>query len=795
MPTPLLSRALLVGLACPLLIATATAGAWAAIGEVDRPVQTQQDLTGLLAQTAPQQQSVDQAKLASIVARVCPTLEACQQGLAGLLIRLNVVQQQLIASQEQVNQFSQAAQNAEAARQDLEQGQARVGGADQADMQEQLDFKDAEIQRLTQARDEALSKLTQVAELAQEQARQAQALGQQVKDLQVQIRQLRFARGETGETSAGASTLDPLTSPTSEDATREQELQRLFMERDELLAELRRLKQELNGDAPTPTLGQRSLFAVQELERLKKELDLLTENNVRQEQELAASRVRISRQQKSMEDAQRTIMTLSQERDALLAQVGQDGTSGLEGAAQNVDQRALTDRLAELTGELDQARARIADLRQENSKLEIALEGSAGTGAQAAANDRELSDLQGRLQAMQADKAALERQLIKLEEGRRSSRDDMAALTAALQDRDQTIAALQDQVLRLQNQGQSGADSAAALQQAEAALRDERAARVQERSEFEGLLANLGSQNQELEQALASLRAANDEERRGLVAEITRLSDELSQLRSLADLQQAQSGEQQGAVARLTQALEDAEQRHSAQLDLLGRAEDEIKALLADLNLARTAVADSQAQRQKAINDALELRRLLDDLIQDRDRLAQEVARLKQSSEREAHQQAQLAASQQAFREVEADRDRLRALLADKQREALELSRQLQRRQAVIDAQTAVGRNYDLLVVQLNDAEAELVLARMQISSMQQRLATLDQQDSAMGATAQPQPVPQAQSSLQPCNAAPTAGGQPLVPESPVQNEILQADPNVDARTLRLLEELRRIGR
>lgn len=758
------------------------ARAWAAAAErIDQQAAQTLPLAALAQAAQQQQPSAEQVQLANIIARVCPTLDACQQGLAGLLVRLNTVQQQLLLSQEQVRQL-----NALVAEKDAEaQGQGAT--EDQA-------------AAMAQVRDDALARLAEAARIAQEQAKEVQRLNGQVTSLEAQIRQLRFkndgdSEGEQGQQSLiRPLTLDALNSGAGD-------LERLRQEREALRTEVRKLNEKLAGSAEGLRLGQGNGSVAQaaalELERLRTEVGRLTADNRRQQQEGMNNSARIDRLQESLNEAQIDLATLRLERDKLRTALtaAQGGQSAASDASQTSEQdqrsrQAMIDRMGKLEAELEQARQQIARLRQDKQNLEAALEDGAAEQGDSGSSAQELAELNQALQAARADKAALERQLIKLEQDRRSNRDEVALLTQAVQQRDQTIAQLSDELQRLQSQSQ-GSEGPQAL----AALQAEQAARANERAEYERLLAELGGQNRQLEQTLDALRAASDEERRGLVAEITRLSDELLQLREFVDLQKAQSGDQQDAVARLTQALEDAEQKHSAQLDLLGRAEIEIKALLADLNTARSAVSDSQAQRQQAINDALELRRLLDDLIQERDQLALQVTALRQNGDRQAEQQAQLAASQIAFREVEADRDRLRGLLAEKQREALDLDRQLQRRQALIDAQTAVGRNYDLLVTQLNDAEAELVLARMQISALQQRLQGLDQQSRDLAPPAARSAVP---SLVEPAllarpQAADAQGDRDG--SSAVPGLTLQGDPDLDARTLRLLDELRRIGR
>lgn len=800
----------------------------------------------------------DDAQLAAVVERVCPTLDTCRQALAGLLVRLNTTQQQLINAQEKIRQLQDFVRLVENARQAVRQnpdlaGQGLTGDAAAVveQLQLQLGFSAAEIQTLEQARDQALAALEKVSNEARVQARSALAQSQEVQRLQARL----AALGEDVETDSAANTTALEPSDGSDDqggadlmadseaekeraeleAARRQQIETLLQERDLLRAEILRLNTELrdlrpksaNAQSPGQPLLDRPTNAQKgQLARLQAEVERLRDLNKSLEAKDLNTRGRIDGLQSSLTQALVRVEELSAERDRLRAQAGtgdsesvavdqdlatlrdrltdlaeerdlavqqmqaaQAQLQGLEmaDAAREQEQRAreaLSERLADLEAELVQERATIATLRAEKTRLEQEIEEGGDPSVPEQGSDGRVSALEQELQASRADKAALERQLIKLEADRRSRRDDLERMTTALQQRDQAIADLQAQVTGLV--GKADAGQAADLQQVQEALANEQAARVQERGEFQRLVDDLQSKNQQLLDTLTRVQAVAATEKEELVAEIVRLTDEARELREFVNLQRGQSGDQQDAVARLTQALEDAERQRAAQLDLLGRAQNEIEALLAELGQARTAAANNDSQKQKAIDDALRLRQLLDDLIQERDALSQEVAELRQAGQREQRNQELLASTQQRLREIESERDELRRALASKQREVLELSRQLQRRQDFIANQKAVGRNYDMLAEQLNDAEAQLILARMQVSSLQQRLQALGVSPvpnfgdkGADAASSQPPLSTAAPQTNAPITAAPIPG----------------VDPAQDARTLRLLEELRRIGR
>lgn len=848
------------------------------------------------AQASPQ----DDAQLAAVVARVCPTLETCRQALAGLLVRLNTTQQQLVNAQEKIRQLQDFVRLVESARQTVRQNPELAGQGLSGDaaavveqLQLQLGLSAAEIQTLSQARDQALAALEKATAEARAKAQTALAQSQEVQRLQARL----TALGADGDAAASAQDGAQLgtTAPTADSAATTArspasgDVAVLLKERDVLRAEIQRLNSELRdgrlrangsqspgqsllGRAPSALKGQldRLQDDVERLDNANKRLEAanqiaggridglqsrLTEALVRIEElraerdrllaqveggqapvfesdELVALRTRLANNQIALEQAQAEIKRLAQTAEAIGTGGSQDGQAsagssdqqaalqarlealaeerdlavqqmqatqarlqGLEmaDAAREQEQRAreaLAVQLADLESELEQQRTTIAALRAEKGRLEQQIEEAASLDASDVAGSEQLQSLQQELQATKADKAALERQLIKLETGRRTNREELDRLAEALQQRDQTIAALQAQVAG-GDQSSGASQTTFALQQAQKALADEQATRAQERADFQRLLEDLQAKNQQLVDALTRVQAAAATEKENLVAEIVRLTDEAREFREFVDLQRLQSGDQQDAVARLTQALEDAERQRAAQLDLLGRAQNEIEALLTELGQARNAASNSEAQKQKAIDDALRLRKLLDDLIKDRDALAQEVAALKQAGQRDQRAQELLASTQQQMREIETERDVLRRELGARQREVLDLTRQLQRRQDFIASQKAVGRNYDMLAEQLNDSEAQLILARMQVSNLQQKLQSLEQGPNAGLNEAAPR-EPSDQSSTQPSLQA-----QPQdVPVDQLEGaRIPGVDPAQDERTLRLLEELRRIGR
>lgn len=868
----LLCLALVVGPGVSPAVAQDAKASLVALGTGSTAASLLEDPQGTqLAQAGGQAAAQDDAQLAAIIERVCPTLDTCRQALAGLLVRLNTTQQQLVNAQEKIRQLQDFVRLVENARQTVLQNPELAGQGLSGDaaavveqLQLQLGLSSAEIQNLVQERDQVLAALQQVTTEARAQAQAALQQSQLVQRLQARL----AALGEE-VSDEDTATLPSLTAAnegngaaengeeqTAQNVELRRQLDTLLKERDVLRAEILRLNSALSDlrakPATGPATGQpllgRSNSALNgQLSHLQAEIERLRDLNQDLEAKDLNTRGRVDGLQARLTEALVRIEELKAERDRLLTQGGvasdtaggsveggqdleilrnrladaveerdlavqqmqaaQAQVQGLEmaDAARAQEQRAreaLAEKLATLETQLSQERATIATLRADKQRLEQEIDSAAGADTSLSNEAARLATLEQELQASRADKAALERQLIKLETGRRSNRAELDRLAAALQQRDQTIADMQTQLAGLADT--ANGDQSAALQQAQAALADERALRAQERADFQRLIEDLQVKNHQLVDTLNRVQTLAAQEKEELVAEIVRLTDEARELREFVNLQRNQSGDQQDAVARLTQALEDAERQRAAQLDLLGRAQNEIEALLAELGQARTAAANNENQKQKAIDDALRLRKLLDELIQERDALAQEVVQLRQAGQREQRAQDLLASTQQQLREIETERDELRRALSSKQREVLELSRQLQRRQDFIANQKAVGRNYDMLVEQLNDAEAQLILARMQVSNLQQRLQTLG---------ARPEPAfdgarsgGAASSGAASSGAASGASASPGAsassseeassPSVPVVVEPIPGiDPAKDERTLRLLQELRRIGR
>ena len=512
--------------------------------------------------------------------------------------------------------------------------------SDKLALQQQLQQSEAELAELQ-------VQLDKLGTLLEENRRESQKVGDEVKTLQGELREREAVfekRLEHSEQDRAALQAELERAQRSLEA-RQESHRRLEEEKKQLQEELQRLQQTLSGIQQSAEGRDEALRG-----ELKQMSDRLERDRLEYEKRSAELEQELARVREDYQQLGQRTSTVAGERDAAVRELQQ----AQEAAAEL--QQQLDRRQDELGSEMAALKERLAQRERELEEQ--------GT-------DRE--KLEQKITALSGEREQLRQQLEEAEQAADADRQKLALVETRLADSESRLAELE---ASLEQASASEASLRQQLQQTDEEVRGRLQAELETleraREELEASLAAAHgdleagtAQQQSLREQLEAQQRSFEAEKGSLEARLAELEEDLKQRQEQIEQEQQQRRSMEQALADAEEALQasrEREQRLQEELQAsCGRAESEKAEFDEQLETLRSQIDEEQHQRALAEEARAAAEKALKEREDDEQRLAQQLAAAEKERERLASEfeeyREKSAALEKELSELQASRE------------------------------------------------------------------------------------------------------------------------------------------